>query len=619
MGKKQQLVGEEQEDKKLRIAVVNADRCRPAKCGHECRRSCPSNATGKLCVDASKQSQVCKISESLCIGCGICARKCPFNAIQIINLPTALTKDTAHRYGSNGFKLHRLPLPRPGQVLGLLGTNGIGKSTALSILAGKLKPNLGRWESPPSWKEIIAHFRGSELQTYFTRQLEGCLTTALKPQYIERNPENVPLAQTSVAEALRARDARGVAEQMLEELDLLHLAERSVGKLSGGELQRFEVARLCVQQADVYIVDEPSAYLDIRQRIRVAQSIRQVAQHGTYTLAVEHDLAVLEFLSDFVCCLWGTPGGYGAVTSPSGVREGINIFLSGFIPTENLRFRDEPLTFRIVEAAHREDTERLHRTEYKDLTKTLGGGFRLDVHAGSFATSEIVVMLGQNGSGKTTFINMLARQLKPDGAVEGDDEALPKLSISHKPQSIRPKFQGTVRECLLEKIRDAYLDPQFQSDVVRPMMIERLEQLSVQTLSGGELQRVALVLALGRPADIYLIDEPSAFLDVEQRIVASRVIRRFVLHSHKTAFVVEHDFVMATYLADRVIVYEGTPGIHCTALPPMPLLEGMNRFLAQLEVTFRRDPRNFRPRINKMGGGRDQEQKQAGRYFVLED
>jgi len=138
-------------------------------------------------------------------------------------------------------------------------------------------------------------------------------------------------------------------------------------------------------------------------------------------------------------------------------------------------------------------------------------------------------------------------------------------------------------------------------------------------LSGGELQRVAIVLSLGKPADIYLIDEPSAYLDVEQRVVAARVIKRFILHAKKTAFIVEHDFIMATYLADRVIVYEGTPGVHCTASAPMSLLQGMNKFLAQLEITFRRDPTNFRPRINKMDSVKDREQKQQGSYFLLEE
>merc|ERR1712211_62404 len=137
-------------------------------------------------------------------------------------------------------------------------------------------------------------------------------------------------------------------------------------------------------------------------------------------------------------------------------------------------------------------------------------------------------------------------------------------------------------------IRGAWVHPQFQTDVAKPLLMEELLDQEVTHLSGGELQRVAITLCLGKPADVYLIDEPSAYLDSEQRLVAAKVIKRFILHAKKTAFIVEHDFIMATYLADRVIVYEGTPGMECTAMPACSLLAGMNRFLAQLEITFRR-------------------------------
>ena len=130
---------------------------------------------------------------------------------------------------------------------------------------------------------------------------------------------------------------------------------------------------------------------------------------------------------------------------------------------------------------------------------------------------------------------------------------------------------------------------------------------------------MALVIALGTPADIYLIDEPSAYLDSEQRITAARVIKRFIVHAKKTAFIVEHDFIMATYLADRVIVYEGTPSVSCTATAPQPLLNGMNTFLKALEVTYRRDPENHRPRINKLDSVKDVEQKSSGTFFFMED
>ena len=267
---------------------------------------------------------------------------------------------------------------------------------------------------------------------------------------------------------------------------------------------------------------------------------------------------------------------------PYGVRQGINVFLDGFIPTENLRFRESSLSFKIRERLDLPGPERMHQTEYPEMSMQKGS-FILDVRAGHFASSEIVVLLGQNGCGKTTFIQMLAGRLAPDDVKGG----MPKLKVSHKPQEFTPKFEGTVEELLLKRIRPAYLDPLFQTEVVKPMLIDSIARCRVQTLSGGERQRLALVLALGQDADIYLLDEPSADLDVEQRVAAARVMRRFFMHRKKTAFIVEHDFMMATYLADRVIVYEGQPGVRCEASAPMSLLEGMNRFLAQLEVTFR--------------------------------
>ncbi|XP_072552565.1 ATP-binding cassette sub-family E member 1 [Salminus brasiliensis] len=597
-------------DKNTRIAIVNHDKCKPKKCRQECKKSCPVVRMGKLCIEVTPQSKIVWISESLCIGCGICIKKCPFGALSIVNLPSNLEKETTHRYCANSFKLHRLPIPRPGEVLGLVGTNGIGKSTALKILAGKQKPNLGKYDAPPDWQEILAYFRGSELQNYFTKILEDDLKAIVKPQYVDQIPKTV---KGSVGAILSRKDDTKTEELVCEQLDLLHLRDRNVEDLSGGELQRFACAVVCIQRADIFMFDEPSSYLDVKQRLRAAITIRSLISPDRYIIVVEHDLSVLDYLSDFICCLYGVPSAYGVVTMPFSVREGINIFLDGYVPTENLRFRETSLVFKVAETAAEEEVKKMCRYQYPNMTKRMGD-FTLSITEGEFTDSEIMVMLGENGTGKTTFIRMLAGGLKPDGGGE-----VPILNVSYKPQKISPKFKGSVRALLHDKIRDAYTHPQFVTDVMKPMQIESIIDQDVQNLSGGELQRVALALCLGKPADVYLIDEPSAYLDSEQRLMAARVIKRFILHAKKTAFVVEHDFIMATYLADRVIVFDGIPSKTTFANTPQTLLAGMNKFLAQLEITFRRDPNNFRPRINKLNSIKDVEQKKSGNYFFLDD
>jgi len=459
------------EDRLTRIAIVSKDKCKPKKCRQECKRSCPVVRMGKMCIEVNPDSKLAYISETLCIGCGICVKKCPFSAIRIINLPKDLEKETTHRYGANAFKLHRLPTPRPGQVLGLVGTNGIGKSTALKILAGKLKPNLGRWDEDkqPDWNEILTYFRGSELQNYFTKIIEDNLKAIVKPQYVDNIPRAV---KGAVDKVMAEKDEKKIREKICEDLDLGPVGHREIGDLSGGELQRFAIGIACVQEADIYMFDEPSSYLDVKQRLKAARVIREVlsektAEKQNYVIVVEHDLSVLDYLSDFICVLYGDPGAYGVVTMPFSARDGINIFLAGFVPTENLRFREVSLNFKVSENIDR-DFKKQDRTSYPKMVKQLGD-FKLHIQPGDFSTSEIIVLLGENGTGKTTFIRLLAGLLAPDSGTK-----VTELNVSYKPQKISPKFEGSVRLLLHQKLSHTWQHPQFMTDVVRPLLVEDL-------------------------------------------------------------------------------------------------------------------------------------------------
>lgn len=610
--KKQLKKGKETTQDKDRIAIVNDDKCKPKKCGLECKKTCPVNKSGRHCIEVDARSKVMELSEVLCIGCGQCVKKCPYEAITIINLPKSLENQVTHRYGQNAFKLHRLPIPRPGEVLGLVGTNGIGKSTALKILGSNLKPNLGNFENPPSMEEVLHYFRGTELQSYFQKMLEDNLKAVTKIQYVDSVIKS-KAAQGIVREKLKKVDKKGIYDQVVDLLDLENVLDRNVKNLSGGELQRFIIGLVCCRQADMYMFDEPSSYLDVKQRLKAGRMIRSLLTHENYVICVEHDLAILDYLSDFTCVLYGAPGAYGVVTMPYSVREGINVFLAGFIPTENMRFRGEELNFK-VSSDTREEEDDFHPNSYSypDLEKTLGT-FNLKIEGGRFNQSEIVVLLGENGTGKSTFVHMLAGLLAPDNV------KMEKMSISLKPQKIAPKFEGSVRQLFDLKLKTSWHTSIFQTEIIKPLNISELLDNEVQTLSGGELQRVAITLSLGKKADIYLIDEPSAYLDSEQRIIAAKVIKRWIMNTKTACFIVEHDFIMSSYLADKVVVFEGTPALDTLGNAPEGLVSGMNRFLKMLEITFRRDPSNFRPRINKHDSQKDQEQKKLGLYFLTDD
>ncbi|CAD7922392.1 unnamed protein product [Amoebophrya sp. A25] len=818
---------------------------------------------GKECISVSLKKEI-EVWDEMCLACLNRAKKTPDDAVKVVKLPSNLTADTTHQYGANAFKLHRLPMPSPGQVVGILGSNGTGKSTACKVLAGTLKPNLGNFrDKQPTWQEIVKYYRGSDLQNYFSALVEDRLTVSMKPQL-----------DSDYARQLRGQKVSDFIDQQVQErclpcyggaktlpkwfntrktfiLDQMelgeHLLNRDCGDLSGGEMQRLAIAMACLPEANVYIFDEPSSFLDVKQRLTAVRLIRQLAHdssslnrcgrmsskktsepgtpstapdhetdHETdddtnkpseassgledvedddnascevktptakniyknvagdentgsedesaeadddiaacsdgeddwanssddeaaekkrcpggilkkaapaggtpakespqaeerllpedektveenhvddaghrlggarYVVAIEHDLAVLDYMSDYVHCMYGAPGAYGVVTRRSSIRNGINNFLAGYFPAENMKFRKEELSFKVSHAQTLKEigsakqgagvagsgdasaaNKKVGQISYPRMTKTLTrtfenttkpsetskvtvheatvSSFTLHVSAGGFTESEVIGMVGENGTGKTTYLSLLAGlyDKKPQKTNRGEGAAFTTVSrvdeeleseaislvekgcsVALKRQDYAPRFRrypGVVKELLERNITRAYCDTMFKLFVLRPLQIDELLELPVATLSGGELQRLAIVVCLGTPATVYLFDEPSAGLDCEQRVKVAKVIRRWTRdYLHRTCFVIEHDAVMITAMADRIICFSGQPGVEATASEPMPMAVGFNRFLRELNVTLRRDPCNHRPRINKPESVKDREQKLSGNYYCFD-
>ncbi len=586
----------------MRIAVLLRDRCQPKKCNAECRRYCPKVRTGVEVVVMGEDGRP-TISEELCVGCGICVHKCPFEAIKIIGLPDELKDDIVHQYGENQFRLYRLPVPKKGQVTGVLGPNGIGKSTSFKILSGEIVPNLGRFEAPPSKEEVLQHFAGSEVSDYLSKVYSKKFRTSTKPQYVDRLPA---VFKGPVIDLLRKVEERMKLDEVVALLELEEAIKRNMTELSGGELQRVAMAATIMKDADIYFFDEPSSYLDIYQRIKIAKIIESMAE-DRHVVVIEHDLAVLDFLAENVYLVFGSEGAYGVFAQPRQVRQAINVYLDGYAKEENIRFRDYPIRFE----SHppRETWQQVELLEYEELGCEYPA-FKMKVEAGSIKVGETVGVVGPNAIGKTTFVKMLAGVQEPtSGKVERS------VKVSYKPQYITPDFDGTVQELFHAYVKDFFESGFFQTEIAHPMMLKPLLEKNVKNLSGGELQRVAVALCLSRDADVYLLDEPSAYLDSNQRMETAKTVRRIMEKRGRSALVVDHDIYFLDMVSDSMMVFDGRPGFEGYGKGPFDMRKGMNLFLEKVDITFRRDNDTNRPRINKPGSRLDREQKSQGEYY----
>ncbi|MBI1935226.1 ribosome biogenesis/translation initiation ATPase RLI [Candidatus Woesearchaeota archaeon] len=580
-----------------RIAIVDNEKLKDIQQKRYIASICPVNRTGNECIKVEEDGKL-TIDEHLCTGCGICPKAAP-NAIKIINLPEELTTKPIHRYGENKFVLYSVPTPTVGKVTGILGVNGIGKSTAIKVLASVITPNFGDWTMHEAgYDSLISYFKGTEAQGFFEKLRDKQIKVAYKPQQVDLIPKTT---KGKVIDLLKKVDEKNALKKISGELELNEILNNEISEISGGELQRVAIAATVLKEANLYIFDEPTSYLDIKQRIRISKFIKSLINEDSSVLVVEHDLIILDYIAELVHLMYGKEDAYGIVSGVKPVRNGINVYLSGYIKEENVRFRDSTIKF-----AEKPPVKKKHAkeviTSWKEVEKKLGN-FELKAHSGSIHKDEIIGILGENGIGKTTFVKILAGVLKEDkGGISQ------KIRVSYKPQYLEVSDQLVV-----DALKTAF--QKYENQIIHPLNIVPLSLKPLNELSGGELQKVAIAHCLQHDADLYLLDEPSAYLDSEQRLVLSKVIRDFIEHKGASALIVDHDLLFVDYISDKLIVFEGKPAVSGSVAGPFEMEEGMNKFLKELGITLRRDPETNRPRVNKLDSRLDREQKEKGRHY----
>ncbi len=625
-----------------KIFLIDYDLCSLNSCGQPCVKKCPISISNQRKKQHQKKDEVpirykkstdkMIIIDEICIKCGICLNVCPRNAIYSIYLLDEPDDDLInHEYPINtdniktlnvpneknhGFRLYGLPTLISGKVTGLCGPNGIGKSTVLNVLSGNLKMNFGNTEDKDlKWRELLKHVKESEMRQHFQEIVSEQRHIAYKQQVLKIFFEKYK--QKKIKDILR--DQKHINDnfynRIIKYLDITAIADRFLNQCSGGELQRFAIASVLIQNADCYLIDEPCTFLDVKKRIKLAELLQDRARgFGSKKeypiLVVEHDLAILDYMSDVIHLFYGSPHEFGVMSRIQTTKNGINSYLNGFLKTENIQFRKKKIGFRRSVSDRSWENARIF-VNYDKLTKTFDG-FQLIVGPGTIYEGEILGIVGENGTGKSTFAKIITGELKPD-----EDSAFKTIDryVSYKPQYITQDFEGNAKEFIMQNSQNYDFSENMKLLLYSPLGVDKYFETPVKDLSGGQLQRLYIAACLAKRAELYILDEPSAYLDVEERLHISSIIRAVTKRNSATTIVIEHDIAIIDALSDRLLLFTGSPGKNGKTMGPLSKREGMNEFLKILDITFRRDEETGRARINKKNSSIDKRQRSANEYF----